>query len=90
VASHWPTTGCRVILADKEFDDWMNPGESDPLAFKRLLTPASNDLLVIQPASTLVNNVRYDGPGKGAVLSVRLRSIQEEAAEMPHKLLART
>jgi putative SOS response-associated peptidase YedK len=51
-----------VILADREAEDWMNPRESDPPALKRLLAPAPEDLLVIQPASPLVNNVRNDGP----------------------------
>ena len=51
-----------VILADKEADDWMNRHDPDPLSLKRLLAPAPDDLLVIQPASPLVNNVRNEGP----------------------------
>lgn len=51
-----------VILSDRAADDWMNPNEADPLALKRLLVPAPDDLLVITPASPLVNSVRNEGP----------------------------
>jgi putative SOS response-associated peptidase YedK len=52
-----------VILPDpKAQEDWINPREPNPLSLKRLLIPAPDDLLRMQPASSLVNNVRNDGP----------------------------
>jgi putative SOS response-associated peptidase YedK len=51
-----------VILSERNVDDWMNPREKAPRSLKRLLLPAAEDLLVIQPASPLVNSVRNEGP----------------------------
>lgn len=51
-----------VILSDRDADDWMNPREADPLALKRMLVAAAEDLLEMQPASPLVNSVRNKGP----------------------------
>jgi putative SOS response-associated peptidase YedK len=51
-----------VILSERDADDWMNPGERAPFSLKRLLLPAAEDLLVMQPASPLVNGVRNEGP----------------------------
>jgi len=51
-----------VILDEASADDWMNPREPDPLTLKRLLVSAADDLLVMRPASPLVNNVKNDGP----------------------------
>jgi putative SOS response-associated peptidase YedK len=51
-----------VILSDRGADDWMNPREKAPFSLKRLLVPTAEDLLVVQPASPLVNSVRNDGP----------------------------
>jgi putative SOS response-associated peptidase YedK len=51
-----------VILSDRDADDWMNPREKAPLSLKRLLVPTAEDLLVMQPASPLVNSVRNEGP----------------------------
>lgn len=51
-----------IILSDREADDWMNPRESEPLSLKRMLVPPPEDLLVMQPASPLVNSVRNEGP----------------------------
>jgi putative SOS response-associated peptidase YedK len=51
-----------VILSDRDAEEWINPRESEPLSLKRLLVPASDDLLVVQPASLLVNNVKNEGP----------------------------
>jgi hypothetical protein len=36
--------------------------DGTPLSLKRLLVPTAKDLLVVQPASPLVNNVRNEGP----------------------------
>ncbi len=51
-----------VILEQRAADDWMNPGEGDPLSLKKLLIPAADDVLLAQPASPLANSVRNDGP----------------------------
>jgi putative SOS response-associated peptidase YedK len=51
-----------VILSDENADDWMNPRQADPLALKRLLRPAPDDLLTTQAASPHVNNPKNDGP----------------------------
>jgi putative SOS response-associated peptidase YedK len=51
-----------VILDEAGAADWMNLREPDPRSLKRLLAPAGNDLLVVQPASPLVNSVKNEGP----------------------------
>jgi putative SOS response-associated peptidase YedK len=51
-----------VILSDRDADDWMNPLEKKPLVLKRLLIPAPEALLVVQPVSLLVNSVKNEGP----------------------------
>jgi putative SOS response-associated peptidase YedK len=51
-----------VILTDRDADDWMNPRENAPLSLKPLLIPAPEALLVVQPASPLVNSVKNEGP----------------------------
>jgi putative SOS response-associated peptidase YedK len=51
-----------VVLDEAGAADWMNCREPDPLSLKRLLVPAPNDLLVVKPASPLVNNVKNEGP----------------------------
>jgi putative SOS response-associated peptidase YedK len=40
----------------------MNGPEPDPLSLKRLLVPAPDDLLVVRPASPLMNGVKNEGP----------------------------
>ena len=49
-----------VILADRDADDWMDPRAPKPIELKRLLVPASNDLLVETPVSPEINNVEND------------------------------
>jgi putative SOS response-associated peptidase YedK len=51
-----------VILDEAGAADWMNLREPDPRSLKRLLTPAADDLLVVRPASPLVNSVKNEGP----------------------------
>jgi putative SOS response-associated peptidase YedK len=51
-----------VILDEVGAADWMNGREPDPLLLKRLLMPAPDDLLVVRPASPLVNSVKNEGP----------------------------
>ena len=40
----------------------MNPRERDPVSLKRLLVPAPQDVLVMRPASPLVNSVKNESP----------------------------
>jgi putative SOS response-associated peptidase YedK len=51
-----------VVLDERTAEDWMNPRKPNPLSLKRLLVPAPEDLLSIQPASPLVNSVKNEGP----------------------------
>jgi putative SOS response-associated peptidase YedK len=51
-----------VILDEAGAADWMNSCEPDPLSLKRLLLPAPDDLLMVRPASPLVNSVKNEGP----------------------------
>ena len=51
-----------VILDEAGAADWMNLREPDPRSLKRLLAPAGNDLLVVRPASPLVNSAKNEGP----------------------------
>jgi putative SOS response-associated peptidase YedK len=51
-----------AILDQGTAEDCMNPGERDPLRLKSLLVPAPDDYLVLNPASSLVNSVKNDGP----------------------------
>ena len=50
-----------VVLHERAAEDWMNPRERDPLSLKRLLVPAPQDVLVMRPASPLVNSVKNEG-----------------------------
>ncbi len=51
-----------VVLDEQAAEDWMNPREQDPPSLKRLLAPARADVLVMRPASLLVNSVKNDNP----------------------------
>jgi putative SOS response-associated peptidase YedK len=51
-----------VILFDRDADDWINPSARKPSSLKRLLKPTGEDVLMVHPASPLVNNVRNEGP----------------------------
>jgi putative SOS response-associated peptidase YedK len=51
-----------VILDESGGADWRNLREPRPLSRKRLLAPAPDDLLVVRPASPLVNDVKNKGP----------------------------
>ena len=51
-----------VIFDERRAEDWMNRSETEPRRLKGLLVPASEEKLVITPASPLVNSVKNDGP----------------------------
>jgi len=40
----------------------MNSTEADPLSPKRLLIPAPDEVLLVQPASPRANSAKNDGP----------------------------
>lgn len=49
-----------VILADEDFDRWIDPVTQDVADLQSLLRPAPDDLLKFTPVSTLVNNPRNE------------------------------
>jgi putative SOS response-associated peptidase YedK len=51
-----------VILNERAAEDWMNPNETNPQRLKSILAPAPEEMLLITPASPLVNSVKNDGP----------------------------
>ena len=51
-----------VILSDRGADDWVNQNAKKPHSLKPLLKPAGEDVLMVHPASPLVNSVRNGGP----------------------------
>ena len=50
-----------VVLAPGDWGTWLDPA-SPPAAVKDLLVPAPSSWFDLYPVSTLVNNVRNDGP----------------------------
>lgn len=51
-----------VILNGETAEHWMFSDETDPDVLRKLLTPASDDLLVGTPVSDRANSVRNDDP----------------------------
>ena len=51
-----------VILSDRDADDWISPSARKPSSLKRLLEQTGGDVLLVHPASPLVNSVRNEGP----------------------------
>src|SRR2546429_256575 len=51
-----------VVLEERNWDRWLDPGSGDVDALARLLQPASDDLLVAYPVGTAVNSADNDGP----------------------------
>jgi putative SOS response-associated peptidase YedK len=51
-----------VVLEERDWDRWLNPGSGDIDALAQLLVPAANDRLVAYPVSTAVNSADNDGP----------------------------
>ena len=50
-----------VILPPAAWEAWLDPANDDLEALGKLLVPAPEELLVLRPVSTEVNNVRNDG-----------------------------
>jgi putative SOS response-associated peptidase YedK len=51
-----------VILPEDRWAEWLDRSNDDLDALSKLLVPAADDLLTLSPVSTLVNNVRNNGP----------------------------
>jgi putative SOS response-associated peptidase YedK len=51
-----------VILPEDVWDEWLDPENHDVEKLARLLVPAPDDLLVLRPITTAVNDVRKNGP----------------------------
>ena len=52
-----------VILDDAAARLWLDPAITDPGLLTDLLRPADEDLLLMRPVSTLLNNPNNEGPG---------------------------
>src|SRR5436853_545404 len=51
-----------VILPPTAWEQWLDPGNDNLVELGGLLVPAPDNLLTAEPISTLVNNVRNNGP----------------------------
>jgi len=51
-----------VVLPESRWAEWLDPANDDVDALVGLLVPAPEELLVMHPVSTAVNNVRTNGP----------------------------
>jgi putative SOS response-associated peptidase YedK len=51
-----------VLVEERDWATWLDPGTSDFEALKGLLVPAPDDLVVAYPVSTLVNKTDQNGP----------------------------
>jgi putative SOS response-associated peptidase YedK len=51
-----------VLLPEREWERWLDPGFGDVDALSALLVPAPDGALVMHPVSTAVSNVRNQGP----------------------------
>jgi putative SOS response-associated peptidase YedK len=48
------------LLDPSDHDQWLDPGFGDTEALKKLLVPAPEDWLQMNPVSRRVNNAKYD------------------------------
>jgi putative SOS response-associated peptidase YedK len=51
-----------VVLAASTWDVWLDPGNEDVTALRKLLVPAPAMLFELCPVSTRVNDVAHEGP----------------------------
>jgi putative SOS response-associated peptidase YedK len=51
-----------VLLPATRWNEWLDPSNHDIESLVRLLVPAPDELLIMHPVSTTVNNVRNNGP----------------------------
>ena len=76
---------CPVIIAPRDFDDWLDP-VADARAAESLLRPPPDDLLEMVRIGNAVNKVANDGPE----LQVPFDATRVEAAKEASKPPART
>ena len=50
-----------VLLSVDDWQQWLDPTNGDTAALQQLLVPAPDDVLVMHPVSTAVNNARNSG-----------------------------
>ena len=51
-----------VILRKEDWNDWLNPEETNPETLAKFLVPCPNEWLTGNPVSSLVNQVSHDSP----------------------------
>jgi putative SOS response-associated peptidase YedK len=51
-----------VILAPKDYEQWLDPAMLDTAALQTMLDPHAAELMEAVPASDYVNNARHEGP----------------------------
>lgn len=51
-----------LILQEKDYDLWLDPGVKDPKLLETLLQPYPADRMKSHPVSTVVNKADYDAP----------------------------
>lgn len=51
-----------LFLERASFDDWLDPGLSDPDELRRLLIPPRPGALLATPVSPAVGSIRNNGP----------------------------
>jgi putative SOS response-associated peptidase YedK len=51
-----------MVITPDRWEDWLDPGDADPVHLRELLAPAVADGLVSYPVSRAVNSVRNNGP----------------------------
>jgi putative SOS response-associated peptidase YedK len=54
-----------VIVRRADWEQWLEPGELDEQLFRRITTPYAAEEMEGREVSTLVNNVKNDGPECG-------------------------
>ena len=51
-----------VVLREEDYEEWLDPRETNPGALQPLLQPSPSELMTRYPVSTMVNSPRNDGP----------------------------
>lgn len=51
-----------LIIAPEDYDRWLDPAQKDAAALQSMVKPFPAEEMITYPVSTLVNNVRNQGP----------------------------
>lgn len=70
-----------VVVPPEQWATWLDPSPRDPAELRALLEPREDIALAAYPVSTLVNNVRNDGPG--LIVPLDPADPPDEAAAQP-------